>query len=164
MSRECTPVQPATHAKKLPKPGKRRADPQLELIPVCSEVRDSALATQEYLQKYVREQRWSLSDEQVGEDMWTFSLDLSKEELSAYAKLRPEARIDWSGGKALVNVRTNALDDGYSRVVVTMRIDAYGEPEDKFAPHPKSWPVPSSGSLEATLLSAVRAHVEAAGK
>ena len=161
VSRECTTSQGEMHGKRPPKPSKRKSPPQIELVPVCSEVKDSALAAQEYLQKYVREQRWSLSDEQVSEDMWTFSLDLSKDELLRYAKLSPDARIDWSGAKALINVRTTSLDDGYARVIVTLRLDAYGEPEDKFVPRPKSWPVPSSGTLEATLLSALRAHLEA---
>lgn len=161
VSRECTSSGDLAHARKSQKSSKRKASPPIELKGVCSEVRDSALATQEYLQKYVREQRWSLSNEQVSEDMWSFSLDLGKDELIRYAKLSPEARIDWSGGRALLNVRTSSLDDGFARVVVTMRIDAYGEPEDKFVPRPKSWPVPSSGSLEATLLSALRVHLEA---
>jgi hypothetical protein len=161
VSRECTLTQPDPRGKKTSKPSKRKAGPQIELVPVCSEVRDSALATQEYLQKYVREQRWTLSDEQVSEDMWTFTLEFGKEELARYAKLAPDARIDWNGGKALINVRTNSLDDGYARIVVTVRLDAYGEPQDRFVPQPKSWPVPSSGSLEAALLSALRVHLEA---
>ena len=161
VARECTAAQAEVRGKKPPKPSKRKSAPQIELVPVCSEVKDSALAAQEYLQKYVREQRWSLSDEQLSEDMWTFSLDLSKDELLRYAKLSPDARIDWSGAKALVNVRTTSLDDGYSRVVVTLRLDAQGDPEDKFVPRPKSWPVPSSGNLEAALLAALRAHLEA---
>ena len=160
-SRDCTASQAETRGKKPPKPSKRRSPPQIELVPVCSEVKDSALAAQEYLQKYVREQRWTLSEEQVSEDMWSFSLDLSKDELLQYAKLSPGARIDWRGAKALVNVRTTSLDDGYARVIVTLRLDAYGEPEDKFVPRPKSWPVPSSGNLEASLLAALRAHLEA---
>jgi len=161
VSRECTSSGDLAHAKKSHKSSKRRTSSQIELNPVCSEVRDSILAAQEYLQKYVREQRRSLSDEQVSEDMWTFSLDLGKDELIRYAKLSPEARIDWTGGKALLNVRTSALDDGFTRVIVTMRVDAYGEPEDKFVPRPKSWPVPSNGSLEAALLSALRVHLQA---
>lgn len=161
VSRECTASPGDSQRKKPPKPSKRKSPPPIEVVPVCSEVKDSALAAQEYLQKYVREQRWSLSDEQVSEDMWTFSLDLSKGELLRYARLSPDARIDWSGAKALINVRTTLLDDGYVRVVVTMRIDAYGEPEDKFVARPKSWPVPSSSTFETTLLSALRTHLEA---
>ena len=161
VSRECTASQAEVRGKKPPKASKRKPPPQIELVPVCSEVRDTALASQEYLQKYVREQRWILSDEQVSEDMWTFALDLGKDQLVRYAKLSPDARIDWSGAKALVNVRTTSLDDGYARVIVTLRLDAYGVPEDKFVSRPKSWPVPSSGTLEATLLFALRAHLEA---
>ena len=124
----------------------------------CIEVRSGSLAVQEYLQKFARDSRWTLNDEQATEDLWSFSMALSAEELTAYAKTFSDPKIGWSGGKATVNVRTTELADGFARIVIGAKFDGYGVPEDKFAPNRESWSLPSSGALEAKMAEAVKAH------
>lgn len=124
----------------------------------CVEVRGNSLVVQEYLQSFAREARWLLNDEQAAEDLWSFSMPLSAEELVAYAKPFSNPKMEWSAGKASVNVRTTELPDGFVRVVIAARFDGYGDPEDKFAPKRESWPLPSSGILEAKMAEAVKAH------
>ncbi len=46
----------------------------------CLEVHSTALEIQEYLQVYGREQKWSISDEHVGDDSWTLYRNLDKGE------------------------------------------------------------------------------------
>lgn len=132
------------------------------LANTCLELHFSSLDTQEYLQKYVRDKRWNVADEQTSEDAWTFTLNLSKEELLNFTKPFTGPKIDWHGGKALVQVRTSELRDGYTQAVVSARFDGFGESEDTFATKRESWPMESNGNLESTLLSALKSRFETA--
>ena len=123
---------------------------------VCLEVRTPALMVQERLQKYVRTQRWNISDEQVSEDTWTFSLLLSKDELLSDTKPPELPKIAWNAGKGWIQVRTIELPDGFTRVVLSGRFDGYGKAEDQFAAQRESWPLPSSGALESLLLAELK--------
>lgn len=124
----------------------------------CTELKQNTLLTQEYLQKYVREHNWNVDDEEISEDTWTFSVLLGKDELGAYTKTSPELKVAWKSGKAVVNVRTTELPDGFTRLTISAEFDGFGEPEDEFAQKRDSWPLPSNGVLEASLISAVKNH------
>jgi hypothetical protein len=161
--RECKPgFDAATSTKKKPeRPRKSKIPDDLAATsPVCLEIRYPALMIQEHLQKYVRSQRWNISDEQTSEDTWTFSLTLSKDQLSSYSKPLVLPKIAWHGGKASIQLRTSELPDGYTRAVISARFDGYGDAEDQFAVQRESWPRSSNGTLESDLLSALNTAVQ----
>jgi hypothetical protein len=143
------------------KPVKRKAKSSGSANPgeACLEVRSSSLSLQEELQSFVREQKWRVGDEDIGESFWSFSVVLSKEELLDYAK--PDStseRVQWSGGKAIVSVRTTELNDGYTRATVSGHFEGFGEPGDTLAIQRASWTLISNGKLEAKLTHALQAH------
>jgi hypothetical protein len=128
----------------------------------CIEIQQSALQVQEFLQKVVRDLRWAVANEQATEDFWNFSIPIDAEELAAYTMPSPELRISWSAGKASLNVRTNELSDGYTRVLITAKFEGYGKQEDAFAPKRESWPLTSNGEIEAKLITSLKDHFAAA--
>jgi hypothetical protein len=159
--RECKPGFDASTKKKPERSRKSKiADDLAVTSPVCLEIRYPALMIQERLQKYVRAQRWNISDEQTSEDTWTFSLMLSKDQLSSYTKPLVLPKIAWHGGKASIQLRTSELPDGYTRAVISARFDGYGDAEDQFAVQHESWPLSSNGTLESHLLSALKTAVQ----
>jgi hypothetical protein len=129
----------------------------------CLEVHASSLEVQEHLQAFVREQRWGAGDEDISEDVWSFSMQLSKQQLLSYTKLDATTeRVNWRNGKASVFIQTTELNDGYTRTVVRTYFDGFGESEDDiYAMKRDSWKLPSNGSLEATLIGALHAHFHA---
>ena len=54
------------------------------------------------------------------------------------------------------SVQTSELLDGYTRVVLSARLDGYGQAEDQFAAQRESWPLSSNGTLESALAAAVK--------
>ena len=127
----------------------------------CLEVAAGSLEVQERLQAIVRDNRWSVLDEDTDESSWTFSLQLTRDELVADTK--PDAvteQMQWTSGKAAVVVQTAELPDGYTRVTITSRFDGFGESEDKFAPERALWKLKSNGRLEAGLIDALRARLK----
>jgi hypothetical protein len=124
----------------------------------CIEVRQSSLLVQEFLQKVVRDMRWTVADEQATEDFWNFSIPIDADELATYIKPAPELRVSWSAGKASVTARTTELSDGYTQVVITAKIEGYGTQEDSFATKRESWPLASNGGIEAKLIASVKEH------
>jgi hypothetical protein len=156
--RECKPgfdASPTT--KKKPQQSKKsKVADQAPASQACMEIRYPALMIQERLQNHVRAQRWNISEEQTSEDTWTFSLMLSKDQLGSYTKPQVLPKVTWHGGKSSVQVRTNELPDGFTRVVFSVRFEGYGEAEDQFAAQHESWPLASNGTLESSLLDVVR--------
>lgn len=152
-----------TGARKLPPTKKNRARRGEDTSPdKCIELHASALEAQEYLQKFVRERHWTILDELVSEDVWNFSVELTKPELSNYTKPEPDhALMNWRGGRASVRVSAKDLPDGYTRVEVSARFEGFGESEDQFATKRVSWPLKSSGTIESLLVSAVQSHANA---
>src|SRR5262249_54213734 len=52
----------------------------------CVEIRGSSLVAQEYLQKVIWELHWTVNDKQATEELWSFSMRLSAEDLANCAK------------------------------------------------------------------------------
>ena len=127
--------------------------------PACLEVKDSPLSIQEFFQSYVRVQAWRFADEKVVADGWIFGRALDKDELLQFAKEGIFAgHVTWSEGKAVVLVATRELDDGYTRVEVSVHLQGFGENVDRFAPARDSWDLQSTGLLEKTLIEALEDH------
>jgi hypothetical protein len=161
--RNCKPGKDEPLGKKKSPSPKNKSRTAVQTPPIaCLEVRQSALLVQEFLQKVVRDLRWTVADEQATEDFWNFSIPIDAEELASYTKPAPELRISWSAGKASVTARTTELSDGYTQVVVTAKIEGYGTQEDSFATKRQSWPLTSNGGIEAKLIGSVKEHFTSA--
>jgi hypothetical protein len=121
----------------------------------CVELAASALDVQEYLQAYARGQHWIFADENVGEDSWSFSIPLSREQLLGDTKPSPE-RVEWRSGIAMIQVRSTSLPNGLTRTIIRGRFRGYGEAADQFAMKREYWELASNGSFEAALASALK--------
>jgi hypothetical protein len=128
----------------------------------CIELVFSALEIQEYLQSYARTQQWKISDGQVNEDSWTFSMELDKDELlRGTTEDSRNERVEWTGGTVRVHVNTAKLPDGYSRTIVRASFRGYGRSADQFAMQKEYWRLDSNNSFENSIVSALRSHFTA---
>ena len=154
------PVLPANPARKNKTKSRGAADSK-EVGPACLEAKGSALDFQEFFQSHVRAQSWQISGEKIIEDGWIFSRYLNKDELLQFAKEGLFAgRVNWTEGKALIQVETRELDGGFTRVEVTAKFQGGGQSVDRFAPPRDSWDLDSNGALEKNLITALEAHVK----
>ena len=165
MTRPCSMVPAAAASKpsKRTSRNKRKNSGETVSIPPtrCLEVLSAGLDIQEYLQTYIRDQKWQLDDEHVAEDAWTFYRNLGKDELlSATKSDANNLRVTWTSGKAFFQVRTAELAGGFTRVSISASFQGYGENLDHFAPPRESWPLNSNGTLEAQLLYALDTHLK----
>jgi hypothetical protein len=142
--------------KKLRKHAKE--DPQNKGA-ACIELAFSPLEIQEYLQSYVRSQQWKFGEEHLTEDSWTFSRELGKDELLSFTNKNENlARVNWSGGTALVHVSTVQVAEGFARTVIRASFHGYGQNADQFAQQREYWELESNGNLETSIRSALEAH------
>ena len=138
--------------------GKTVANPT-EFAPACLEAKDSPLNIQEFFQSYVRVQAWRFVEEKIVADGWIYVRSLDKDELLQFAKEgRFAGRVTWSEGKAIILVSTRDLDDGYTRVEISARVQGFGQNVDRFATARDSWDLDSTGVLEKTLIEALEDH------
>jgi hypothetical protein len=145
--------------KKRPKNAKE--EPQNKTA-ACIELALPQLEIQEYLQSYVRSQQWKIGEEHLTQDSWTFSRELSKDELlSATSKNTNAARVDWTGGVALVHISTVQVADGFARTVIRASFRGYGQNADQFAQQREYWELESNNNLETSISSALKAHFKA---
>lgn len=129
---------------------------------VCIELAFSTLEIQEYLQSYARTQQRKMSDDQVNEDTWTFSMELDKDELlHATTEDSRNRRVEWTGGTARVHINTAPLPDGYSRTIVRASFRGYGRSADQFAMQKEYWQLDSNNNFENSIVSALRSHFTA---
>jgi hypothetical protein len=125
----------------------------------CLEAKDSALNIQEFFQSCLRAQAWRFGEERIVADGWIFARYLDKDELLQFAKEGPFAgRVTWTEGKAVVLVATLELDDSFTRVEISARMQGFGQNVDRFAPARDSWNLDSSGVLERNLIAALEDH------
>ena len=154
----------ATPAKTNPKNKAKRKttdseSAQLEIPAACLEVKSSAMEIQEYLQKVVREQRWTIGQTESSDDSFTFYRLLDKEELAQVAKTEIlGGRIAWTEGKGFVAVRTSDAGDGFTRVKISARFQGRGQTSERFARPSDLWPLVSKGTLEGSLIAALESH------
>lgn len=148
-------------ARETKKKGKNAAAGSTVVPPACLEARASALDIQEFFQSFVREQSWRIGEEKIAEDAWTFSRYLDKDELLRFSNQGPFAgRVNWTEGRALIQVRTRELEKGFTRVEINARFQGYGQNVDRFAPPKDSWQLESNGTLEKNLISALESHLK----
>jgi hypothetical protein len=147
---------------KKKRPKKATGIPQYKSA-ACIELAIPHLEIQEYLQSYVRSQEWKIGDEHLTENSWTFSRELSKDELmGATSQDTIPARVDWTSGAALVQVSTVQVADGFARTVIRASFRGYGHNADQFAQQREYWELESNGNLETSIRSALKAHFKAA--
>jgi hypothetical protein len=152
-----------TSAPRSKKKPPKNAPRELQESPACIELSASALDIQEYLQFDFRNQHWTIVEEHLTEDSWTFSLAMSKDDLLGATRAGSSSvRVEWRSGIALVQISSSTLADGFTRTVVRARFRGYGEAADKFAPQRQHWELESNGTLEASIVSTLKARFKAA--
>jgi hypothetical protein len=152
-----TGSKPSKQTKKTGK--KNLGDANAETSRSCLEVHSTALEIQEFFQAYGREEKWKLIEEHVGEDAWTFTRKLEKDELLQYTTRDAKSDgVHWTSGVVFVQLGTVELAAGFVRVQVSARFQGYGQNPDRFAPPKESWPLSSNGGLENHLISILEAH------
>jgi len=142
--------------KKRPKNAKEDA---LKKTAGCVELAFPPLEVQEYLQSYVRNQQWKIGEEHLTEESWSFSRELSKDELLRFTKKNANlTRVNWSGGEALVQISTVQVAEGFARTVIHASFRGYGQNADQFAQQREYWELESNNNLESSIRSALEAH------
>jgi len=145
----------AAGKKNRPKSKKKEPPPS----GACAELTFSALEIQEYLQAHSRELQWTITGDQMTEDSWTFSLDLSKEEL--LQDTTEDSRgslVEWAAGTVRVHVSTSRLTDGYTRTIVKASFRGYGRNSDQFAMKKEYWELDSNSNFENSIVTAIKNH------
>lgn len=128
----------------------------------CIELAFSTLEIQEYLQSYARTQQWKISDDQVNEDSWIFSMELNKDELLRDTTEDSRNRgVEWTEGSVRAHVNTVSVPDGYSRTIVRASFRGYGRSADQFAPQKEYWQLESNNNFENSIVFALRSHFTA---
>jgi hypothetical protein len=147
-----TKKKPPKHAKGEPqnKPG------------ACIELSFPPLEIQEYLQSYARSQQWKISQQQVTEDSWTITRELSKEELLGATKRNSgTARVTWTAGVVHLHISTAQATEGFARTLIRASFRGYGQNADQFALPREYWDLESNNNLETSITSALEAHFKA---
>lgn len=144
------------HGKKA-SPSKKKNAPRRS--GACIEIAVSPLDVQEYLQSYSRRQNWGIIDDQLTQDSWMFSLELTKEELlrDTVEESNPK-RVQWTSGSVRVHINTVQLPDGFARTTVRAMFRGYGRAADQFAPQKEFWDLESSNAFETGVVSELRSR------
>jgi hypothetical protein len=143
--------------KKSQPTGKKKAAPKQS--GACIELAFSPLDIQEYLQSYARQKHWLISDDQLNEDSWTFSLDIDHDEL--LRDTLPDSRekgVEWKQGTVRVHINALVRPDGFARTVIHASFRGYGRNTDQFAVQREYWDLESSYAFENSLVSMLREH------
>jgi|SRR5271166_3214656 len=161
VSRPCSGVPTSAKPSKGASKNKRHkpGDEEADAAGACLEVHSSAVEVQEYLQAQGREEKWTLTEERVAENAWTFSRRLEKDELLRYTKHDASTDgVDWTSGEAFIQVKTQELEEGFVRVQVAARFKGYGQSSDRFAPPKDSWVLNSNTALENQIIAMLEKH------
>jgi hypothetical protein len=162
VARPCTEGWDNTGADAKKKRPKNAKNVPQNKTAACVELAVPQLEIQEYLQSYFRSQEWKIGEEHLTEDSWTFSRELSRDELlGATSKNTSEARVKWTGGVALLHISTVQVADGFARTVIRASFRGYGQNADQFAQQREYWELESNGNLESSISSALKAHFKA---
>jgi len=126
---------------------------------VCVEVRTGILEVQEILQAKVRDLRWKIHDEILNDNSWLFLRDLDVNELLGMTKKdkRPQD-VEWKGGSVTLRVTTTDVGEGFTRTIILAQLRGVGKTKDKLKVQHEWWPLESNGSLEESLMEAIRKH------
>jgi hypothetical protein len=160
ITRACSanPVLTPTASKKTAHKSKHPLPP--EPLPTCLEVKGEGIEIQEFLQTTAREQSWRIGENHSSEDTWSFVRYFDSEELEKYADTKVLIEpVKFTSGKAAVTIRTTDLNDGYSRVQISVHFLGEGKSTDKAWGQPTSqWVLSSKGVQEQELGSALQTH------
>jgi len=123
------------------------------------EARTGILEVQEILQAKVRELRWNIHDEILNESSWLFVRDLDVNELLGMTKEDKRPRdVEWKSGSVTIRVTTTDAGEGFTRTIILGQFRGVGETTDKLKMQHEWWPLESNGSLEESLMEAIRKH------
>jgi hypothetical protein len=130
---------------------------------VCVELAYPQLDIQEFLQARARKEQWKIFEERVTEETWSFSVDLTKEELlKSTNDSRLNGRVEWTKGIALLTVTTFALPDGFSRTIIRAGFRGYAKAVDQFQVEREYWELESNHNFETTMITALETYIKTA--
>jgi len=130
---------------------------------VCIELAYPQLDIQEFLQARARKEQWKIFQERVSEETWSFSIELSKEELlKSTNDSRLNGRVEWTKGIALVTVNTFPLPDGFSRTIIRASFRGYAKAVDQFLVEREYWELESNHNFESTMITALQNYIKTA--
>ena len=130
---------------------------------VCIELAYPQLDIQEFLQARARKEQWKIFLEHVSEETWSFSIELSKEELlNSTNDSRLNGRVEWTKGIALVTVNTFPLPDGLSRTIIRASFRGYAKAVDQFLVEREYWELESNHNFESTMITALQNYIKTA--
>jgi hypothetical protein len=152
---------PADPKKKQPT---RKPKQEIQADPgVCIELAYPQLDIQEFLQARARKEQWKIFEERVTEETWSFSIELTKEELlKSTADSKLAGRVEWTKGIALVTVTTFPLPDGFSRTIIRAGFRGYAKAVDQFLAEREYWELESNHTLEGTMIAALENYIKTA--
>jgi hypothetical protein len=155
-------MAPSPDPKKKQPSKKSKQEPQAD-PGVCIELAYPQLDIQEFLQSRARKEQWKIFEERVTEETWSFSIDLTKEELlKSTSDSKLNGRVEWTKGIALVTVATFALPDGFSRTIIRAGFRGFAKSLDQFLVEREYWELESNHNFEATLIAALENYIKTA--
>jgi hypothetical protein len=129
--------------------------------PACLEVKGAPLEFLEFLQAFIRGQKWRISQEQASVQGLSFVLYLEPEELARFAHTEILAgRIAWTEGRVGVQVTTVEAADGFTRVQVAAKFQGKGNTNEHFARPTNLLPLASKGTLEGSMIAALESRAD----
>jgi hypothetical protein len=127
--------------------------------PACLEVKGAPIDLQQFLQAFIRDQKWRVGQERASVDGLSFVRYLEPDELARYAHTEIlVGRIVWTEGTVAVQVTTSAATDGFTRVQVNAKLQGKGSAGERFARPTNLWPLVSKGTLEGSMIAALENH------
>jgi hypothetical protein len=129
--------------------------------PACLEVKAAPLELQEFLQAFVRGQKWRVGQEQPSPEGLSFVRYLEPEELARFAHTEIlGGRIVWTEGRVTVQVTTTEAADGFTHVRINAKFQGKGTAREHFARPTGLWPLVSRGTLEGSLIAALESRTD----
>jgi hypothetical protein len=129
--------------------------------PACLEVKGAPLEFQEFLQAFIRGQKWPISQEQVSAERLSFVRYLEPEELARFAHTEIlGGRIVWTEGKVAVQVTMSEAANGFTQVQINAKFQGKGATKEHFARPTGLWPLVSRGTLEGSMIAALQSRAD----
>jgi hypothetical protein len=129
--------------------------------PACLEVKGAPVELQEFLQAFIRDQKWRISQEQASVESLSFVRYLEPEELARFAHTEIlGGRIAWTEGKVGVQMTIAEAADGFTRIQVAAKFQGKGSSNQHLARPTNLWPLASRGTLEGSMIAALESRAD----
>jgi hypothetical protein len=131
------------------------------LPPACIEVKAAPLELQDFLQAFIRSQKWRVGQQQSSPEGLSFFRYLDADELARFAHTEIlGGRMVWTEGKVAVQISTTEATDGFTHVQINAKFQGKGSGRDQFARPTGLWPLVSRGTLEGSMIAALESRAD----